>query len=265
MIGLRKMLLEEQRRLEKILEKANEQLLSAPEGTVRISNSNGHTQFYLCNKESNQCGSYISKTDSELVRQLGQKSYARKIHQISEKRLNQIKRITKDYDDEEIEKIFSEMHAERKKIVKPIVETWEQELAGWMEKEYQGKQFGEGSPVIFTDRGERVRSKSEKILADYFYRHNISYKYECPLLLQGMGIVYPDFTFLSPKTREEIYWEHDGKMDDSVYARNAIRKIEAYEKNGIYMGDRLIVTFETSESVLNTNMIEKIVQRFLMR
>lgn len=265
MIGLRKMLLEEQRRLEQILEKANKQLLSAPEGTVRLSNSNGHTQFYLCNKESSQCGNYISKADSELVRQLAQKSYARKIQHISEKRLSQIKRITKDYDDEEIEKIFSGMHSERKKIVEPIATTWEQELVSWMEKEYQGKQFGEGSPVIYTDRGERVRSKSEKIMADYFYRHDIPYKYECPIFLQGIGIIYPDFTFLSPKTREEIYWEHAGKMDDTCYARSAIKKIEAYEKNGIYLGERLIITFETSESVLNTNTIENIVQRFLVK
>ena len=54
-------------------------------------------------------------------------------------------------------------------------------------------------------------------------------------------------------------------MDDSCYARSAIKKIEAYEKNGIYLGERLIITFETSESVLNTNTIENIVQRFLVK
>lgn len=134
----------------------------------------------------------------------------------------------------------------------------------WVKKEYQGKKFSEGTPAIYTDRGERVRSKSEKILADYFYRNNISYKYECPLLLSGFGTVYPDFTFLSPKTKQEIYWEHDGKMDDPVYAKRAIRKIEAYERNDIHMGERLIVTFETTESLLNTSMIESIVQRFLI-
>lgn len=265
MIGLKKMLLEEQRRLEEILKNATGQLLNAPEGTVHISNSNGYTQFYLSNGERSKQGKYIKKSDSEMVRQLVQKSYVQKIQQISEKRLSQIKRITKDYDDDEIEKIFSDMHSERKKIVEPIVATWEQELERWIKKEYQGKQFREGSPVIYSDQGERVRSKSEKIMADYFYRHNIPYKYECPLVLRGIGTVYPDFTFLSPRTKEEIYWEHDGMMDDPNYARSAIKKIEAYEKNGIYMGERLIVTFETSESVLNTSMIEKNVQRFLIR
>ena len=264
MIGLKKMLLEEQRRLEEILKNATEQLLNAPEGTVHISNSKGYTQFYLCNEQSGKQDKYIKKADSELIRQLVQKSYVQKIQKITEKRLSQIKRITKDYDDDEIEKIFSDMHAERKKIVEPIVATWEQELERWMKKEYQGKQFREGSPAIYSDQGERVRSKSEKIMADYFYRHSIPYKYECPLVLRGIGTVYPDFTFLSPRTKEEIYWEHDGMMDDPNYARSAIKKLEAYEKNGIYMGERLIVTFETTESVLNTSMIENNVKRFLI-
>lgn len=68
-----------------------------------------------------------------------------------------------------------------------------------MSKEYTGKQFREGEPVILTNRGERVRSKSEKIIADCFFRKGIPYKYECPLYLKGLGIIYPDFTILSKK------------------------------------------------------------------
>ena len=119
-------------------------------------------------------------------------------------------------------------------------------------------------PVITTAKGERVRSKSEKILADYFYHAGITYKYECPLILKGFGTVYPDFTFLSPGTGEEIYWEHDGRMDDPEYARNAIRKIETYEKNGIFPGKNLILTFETSRDVLDMNIVQKLVREYLI-
>ena len=109
-----------------------------------------------------------------------------------------------------------------------------------------------------------MRSKSEKILSDYFYRKNIPYKYEKPLLLKGYGIVYPDFTFLSKRTRKEIYWEHEGRMDDPEYARTAIKKIQTYEDNGIYVGDRLILTFETETTILNTKDIERNVRRYLI-
>lgn len=133
----------------------------------------------------------------------------------------------------------------------------------WKTKEYIGKDFPDGMPVIRTEKGERVRSKSEKIMADYFYRNGIEYKYECPIYLKGIGVVYPDFTFLSQKTGEEIYWEHHGRMDDPAYARNAVRKINAYENNNIYPGERLIITYETSQMILNTDKIEKLVEKYL--
>ena len=75
--------------------------------------------------------------------------------------------------------------------------------------------------------------------------------------------MHPDFTFLSPKTRQEIYWEHDGRMDEPAYAQQAVRKIQAYEENGIYPGERLILTFETEKCVLSTTMIEKLVTKYL--
>lgn len=76
--------------------------------------------------------------------------------------------------------------------------------------------------------------------------------------------MYPDFTFLSKRTGKELYWEHEGRMDDPGYARKAIKKIESYESNGIYVGDRLILTFETETTVLSRKSIERNVKRYLM-
>ena len=76
------------------------------------------------------------------------------------------------------------MNKERQALVTPVESTWDQLLKMWYEEEYQGKEFKEGTPLILTEKGERVRSKSEKILADYFYRNNIPYKYEKPLYLK---------------------------------------------------------------------------------
>ena len=75
--------------------------------------------------------------------------------------------------------------------------------------------------------------------------------------------MYPDFTFLSPRTGQEIYWEHEGMMDKQEYARSAVRKIELYMKNGIYPGERLILTFETEQSMLNQKTLESLVERYL--
>lgn len=83
------------------------------------------------------------------------------------------------------------------------------------------------------------------------------------MYLKGVGIVYPDFTFLSRKTKQEIYWEHDGRMADPSYVRNAVRKMHANEKNDIYPGERLVLTFETEKSVLDTAIVQRIVEKYL--
>ena len=263
MKGLRKMLLKEKKRLESILEMTRNQLIDAPGGTLQISKTGKWVQYYHYIKEENKGKKYISIHNNKLAQELAQKSYNTRILKLTEKRLAQINKILKDYDDDEMEKVFLREHKERQKLIKPVEPIWEMKVNQWLEQEYQKKGFQEGTPVILSERGERVRSKSEKILADYFYRHDIPYKYECPLHLSGVGVVYPDFTFLSAKIGQEVYWEHEGMIDEEIYAQNAVRKIHTYEKNGIYPRERLILTFETKKSILDTRMIEALVYRYL--
>lgn len=222
MQGLKKMLLKEQKELEMICSKVENELKSVPKGNLRISKDKNKIRYYHC-VEDNE-GTYISKIDSELPK----------------------------------------LHTQRQLLVTPIEPIWEKELVRWYDSEYHGKEFYEGTAEIVTEKGERVRSKSEKILADYFYRNNILYQYERPLYLKGYGTVYPDFTFLSKKTRKEIYWEHEGMMDKPEYAKSAVKKIESYQRNGIHLGERLILTFETELTVLNSQIVEELVERYLV-
>ncbi len=259
---LRHMLLQEQKYLEKIINKAKEGLDTVPEGHLRISRDKNKPRYYQCIDDSK--GSYIPRADTELPRLLAQKSYNEAVIKKGEAKLKQIKKIIRNYLDDEIEKIYTSMNKERQLLVTPIEPTWEQLLTKWYKEEYQGKEFREGTPLILTEKGERVRSKSEKILADYFYRKNILYKYEKPLYLKGYGTVYPDFTFLSKKTYQEIYWEHEGMMDKPDYARSAVRKIESYQINHIYPGERLLMTFETEQDILNSKIIENLTEKYLL-
>ena len=262
MKGLRNLLLEEKFRLEEIFKTVKNRLEHSPEGHLRLSKSHNQIQYYCCTEEK-KSGNYIPKQDILLAKQLAQKSYDEKILKLAEKRIKQIEKLVKDYSDDELEQIYLKEHATRQKLIEPVEPTWEQKLNEWKAKEYKGKDFQEGLPVILTEKGERVRSKSEKIMADYFYRNGIEYKYECPLYLKGTGMVYPDFTFLSRKTGEEMYWEHNGRVDDPKYARRMVNKINAYEYNGIFAGERLILTFETEQTILNTKKIEQLVKKYL--
>ena len=261
MRGLKQMLLQEQKHLKDIVSKAKTGLSTAPEGYLRISKDKNKIRYYHCIKDNS--GIYIPKSDKYLPQKLAQKTYNLSVIKKAESRLKQIKKILSDYSDDEIEELFTSLHIDRQALVTPVEPTWRQLLDKWYTEEYQGKEFQEGTAVILTEKGERVRSKSEKILADFFYRRNILYKYEKPLYLKGYGTVYPDFTFFSKKLGQEIYWEHEGMMDKQEYARSAVRKIESYQKNDIYLGDRLILTFETEQSVLNSKSIEGLVNKYL--
>lgn len=261
MEGLKQLLMKEQKHLEMIVDKIQSDLESAPDGHLRVSRDKNKIRYYHCLDDNKEI--YITKANYELPKKLAQKKYNQTVLRKAEIRLRQIKKMARDYEDSEIEKVYSKMNEERQQLVTPVETTWEQMLAKWREETYHGKEFYEGMPVIMTEKGERVRSKSEKILADYFYRKGILYQYEKPLYLKGFGTVYPDFTFLSRKTRKEIYWEHEGMMDKPEYAKSAVKKIESYQRNGIYLGERLILTFETEQSVLNSKIVEDLAEKYL--
>lgn len=262
MKGLKELLIKEKTRLEKIERKTRGQLENVPEGRLRISKSNNHTQFYHYTEESVKGrGRYLSNSEADLIHRLAQKQYDEKILDLARRRLKQINSLLKNYDDNEIEEIYINEHIERKKIITPVEMTWEQIIMKWEAEKYDGKSFNVGEKVIFSEKGERVRSKSEKIIADYLYRNKIPYKYEKPLHLKGYGTVYPDFTLMSRKTYNEIYWEHYGMMDVPAYACSAVKKIKTYEENGIYIGEKLIVTFETQDTIMNTKDIERNLER----
>ena len=53
-------------------------------------------------------------------------------------------------------------------------------------------------------------------------------------------------------------------MDDPEYARKAIKKIETYEKNRIFPGQRLVLTFETLQDGLDMKIVEKLAREYLL-
>jgi len=261
---LKEILDKEKTRLNNIKEECEKKLVDVPDGCLRLGKSQGSVQYYHRIKGGGRNGVYIPKEKIELAKQLAQKTYNKKVLKIAEKRLNQLKFILKDYNNDEIELVYLKEHPERRKLIEPVEKPYQQQLEEWLQESYAGIPFKNDASVITTNKGMRVRSKSEKIMADYFDSVGLKYKYECPLELKPYGIVYPDFTFLSPETGKEIYWEHEGMMDNPEYARTAVMKIRSYESNGILPGENLILTFETSTSVIDMELVKTFTEKYLL-
>lgn len=104
--GLKDLLMAEKARLKESISISKISLKDAPNGTLRLSQSNNYLQFYHCTEE-NKLGKYITKGNDELIRKLAQKSY------------------------DEIEQIFLKEHKERQRIIHPVEPTWEHRLKEW--------------------------------------------------------------------------------------------------------------------------------------
>lgn len=256
-------LLKKENELKEIITRLKESLRDTPEGKLRIDHCGKIPQYYYCTKETEadfKRGQYIRKENKQLAYRLAQKDYEQKLLETAEKELASVQRFQENYDAEKLANVYEQMNPCRREIVTPQIITDEMFAEQWKKVKFQGKSFAEGSAEIYTEKGERVRSKSEKIIADMLYRHGILYRYEYPITLQGLGIVYPDFTILNLKERKEVYWEHLGMMDNPEYCEKALYKLNCYVKNGIYLGNRLLISYETSKRPLETVVIEKMMK-----
>jgi ATP-dependent exoDNAse (exonuclease V) alpha subunit len=122
------------------------------------------------------------------------------------------------------------------------------------------KQYRASDRRHVSTRGDRVRSKSEVIIADLLHKYELqgrlSYTYEEELTAPGgdpWDLRLPDFTVrIGGKT---IYWEHCGMADDPAYRQKweEVRR-PWYVRNGF--ADQLIETYEET-GVINAETLER--------
>lgn len=250
-------------RVGSIIDQKSQSLKSAPEGSLRIDRSNGLTRCYHRIDPKDPRGKYIPKAQEKLAMDLAQKSYDQKVLKRAEKEWKALSRYEEVLEDGMMEEVYEKETPERKKWIMPIWQPDTEFVQEWKSYSYEGLTAYDPLSRLRTERGESVRSKTEVIIADKLRYLDIPYRYECPVYLEDGGILYPDFTVLCVRTRKEYHWEHFGMMDDPDYLESALKKIERYERNGIFPGDRLITTFESSRNPIDTRILDLVIQKYL--
>ena len=252
--------------LKKIRRDKESELAGAPSGKIHIVNSGNRIQYYLRETPSDVGGTYLSKTQTFKISRYIQKSYDEKVLKLINEEIKVLERIVKKDADyvRRIRSLYSDYAEEIKKYIEPIDLSDEDYGEIWRNKPYKGKEIPEYLPVYETKQKERVRSKSELNIANTLADRGIPYRYECPLILSTGMTIYPDFTVLNRRTRKNFYWEHRGMMDDKEYARNSVSRLKELMREGLFVGNELIITEETSTSPLGTNEIEAIIERFFL-
>ena len=254
-------LLNELKWLEKILRIVEKRFTDVPKGYLRFKKKGKKTEYYYKDATTGPGGRYIRKDEKKLAQQIAQRDYDMQVKKYAASRISAIEEFLKIYSKTSLKELYEETHPHRRDLIEPVILSDEEYVKRWQEKTYQGKGFEEDAPEILTEKGERVRSKSEKIIADQLYAMGVPYRYECPIVLSGSIKVYPDFTILKMPERKEVYLEHLGMMDDEGYLNTTLMKMNTYEKNGIVLGVNLFITYETKNRPLNTKSLGVLIRK----
>lgn len=221
-------------------------------GGLQYTKMNNIYRYYLYNGKNNR--KYINSENHDLAVRLANRDYYNKLIELLKSDLDSIAKVKKKIKSDYSKLFFSKLHPARKSLIIPIEKSDKELIQEWKSIPYEGPVFPRSYDYLVTKNGEKVRSKSEKILADTFYDLGIVYKYECPLHLDTVTL-HPDFTFYDPVKKKEIYWEHFGMMDTPEYSNNFISKMATYQRNGIKWGVDLLMSFESSEKILDIDSV----------
>ena len=218
-----------------------EKLKEYPEGWLVYQKNKGKDAIYIHTYDKGQRSvKYLSKTkDAELIADIEKRKA--ETPQIK-RQINFCNRIIK-RNRAEVEKLLSFTTLEEKDFLPtPSQNTKNSDYL-----------------TIKTNRGEMVRSKSEKIIADTLYSYKLDYRYEQKLILGGVTI-HPDFTIINPLNGKPYYWEHLGLADDPNYLIDWFDRKALYNQHKIQEGKNLIATTEK-----DINEISEIIDEYFTK
>lgn len=258
--------------LKEIIKYVEPKIATFPAGKLHVvpGRTQASFKYYLRTDSSDKSGEYLDKSKQKTKEQFAQKKYYEELLRKTKKeydaltmakgKLDSISRNSINVIGDSLMDTYSWLSPGIKALIRPIVVDDETYIRGWMNCPYEKLPFDENDDSeYYSDKRERMRSKSELLIANALIKHNIPYKYECPIILKNGEKRYPDFTILDIKSRKEKYWEHLGKMDDMNYVSKNLCKLDEYKKLGIYLGKNLIISYEYSYKQLGSNEIEELI------
>lgn len=251
----------ERTRLEKQIALVEKQLRKYPEGKLICTRNGKYSKWYLSDGKTKQ---YIPKEQKEFAQKMAAKKYL--ANQLED--LLQEKRAIDYYLRHhkagigKAEQMLID-NPEYLKLLSHEFKPLSLELQEWSQTPYKKNENHPKQLKFYTSSGNKVRSKSEVLIDSVLHKYKIPFRYECRLIL-GETELYPDFTIRHPLTGETYLWEHFGMMDNMKYRNSTVNKLQTYISNGIIPSVHLITTYETLESPLDLETIEKIVEHYFL-
>ncbi|MBO4928375.1 MAG: hypothetical protein J5379_09030 [Clostridiales bacterium] len=232
-------------RLEKAISVAEAALRNAPNGSLRVDCGRQKTHYAWAETPYSR-GKYIPSGKEDLIGKLAQKSYAQKFLNEARQELRLIERFIASMPGHRADLVYSKLTPERQRLVTPYLLDADTYAQNWESQSFESNPNYPELLKYETRRGEKVRSKTELIIADTYFELGIPYRYECALHVRNGVVYYPDFTLLDTFHRRIVFHEHFGLIDDAEYRKKAEKKIQEYERYGIYSCKNLLLTYESA-------------------
>jgi hypothetical protein len=236
-------------------------LIKFPEGRIECFNNGGYVKWYRIGPSGRE---YICKKDRKLAAGLA----AKKFCELQLTALEEEKSMLEDYirrckDDQEKIRLLFDREKECAELVGGTVpiQDLNDEIMKWAAAEYERSDMYAEKLVCRTMSKIKVRSKSEMIIANALTVNGIPFRYEEALHI-GESTYYPDFTIKHPITGMIYYLEHLGLADRPDYMLHNLGKIETYMSEGIIPTRNLICTFETADSPLDSDYVQRIIELY---
>lgn len=233
-------------------------------GALHISHTERQVDYFYYNPRNTKKDQYLKKKDLPFIMALAQQEYEEDFSKASKDLIHAIDRceeiLGKSKDPGEV---YENLRPERRLLVQETSPD-DAYVEAWLKSHKAPPSYFDGnSPVILTDDGLRVRSKSEFMYVTVFKARGIPFVFE-PKVVTRKGVRRPDFLVLNRRTKKEYYIEHFGKMDDPAYLKGTLEKLKEYGEIGIMLGDDLLASFETKDQPLDIEEINRLVDRFLV-
>lgn len=83
------------------------------------------------------------------------------------------------------------------------------------------------------------------------------------LVNRKIKTIYPDFTIMNVRTGKLSYWEHAGRMGDSNYANEFVKKTSIYMANNLLPERDVFFTYESLVNPLEIGVIRRFVEAII--
>ncbi len=236
-------------------------LQQLPEGKLSTSTIKGTAYYYKLIQGKKL---YLGKADCEEVKLLQTRAHLSEALKRIEKNCTALHHLLEEYESVETDIINCKVpkaYQLSQKIDYRFTD-WVDPRA-WGRAKYDKNTKYPEKLIHRTLKGERVRSKSEVIIADILFLKGVEYHYEENLTL-GAETIAPDFKVAVASQRRFRRLEHFGMLSSSKYLEECLWKLRLYFSHKYVPWDDIIFTFEAQDGGIDAQTIGWIIDQFCL-